>query len=108
MERRKAGEMTTLDTRGESNESVERQRRHSQIIECFEECPEMTAKECAVMLMKKGYIPTSERNFTAPRLTELSQMGIVEPIGKKMCQYTGKTVAVYALRDGQRNILDTI
>ena len=56
--------------------------------------------------MDKGYIPTSERNFTAPRLTELSKMGVVEPIGKKMCQYTGKTVAVYACRDGQMGMFD--
>ena len=106
MERRKAGEMTPLDTRGESYEQLDSRKRYSQIIECFEECPEMTAKECAVMLMDKGYIPTSERNFTAPRLTELSKMGVVEPIGKKMCQYTGKTVAVYALRDVQMGMCD--
>ena len=59
----------------------------------------MSAKEIAVEMLKKGYIPTSERNFTAPRLTELSQIGIVEPYGKKICQYTRKTVSVYILRD---------
>ena len=32
----------------------------------------MTAKEIAVEMYKKGYIPSDERNFTAPRLTELS------------------------------------
>ena len=100
MEIRRAGEMTTLDTRGEAHESVDKNKRYSQIIECLLECRVgLTAKEIAVLMMKKGYIPTSERNFTAPRLTEMSQHGVVEPVGKKVCQYTGKTVAVYALRD---------
>lgn len=99
MEKRRAGEMTTLDTRGESHEKVNKIKRYSQIIECLRENAEMTAKEIAVSMNEKGYIPTTERNFTAPRLTEMSQEGIVEPIGKKVCTYTGKKVAVYALRD---------
>jgi hypothetical protein len=49
-------------------------------------------------MMNKGYIPTSERNFTAPRVTEMSKTGLVEPIGKKKCKYTGRTVAVYTVR----------
>lgn len=96
---RMVGEMTTFDTRAESNETVDRVRRYSQIIECFRETPKMTAKEVAVRLYEKGYIPTTERNFSAPRLTEMAYRGIVEPVGKKVCQYTHKTVAVYALRE---------
>lgn len=96
---RMVGEMTTFDTRAEANETVDKVRRYSQIIECFREVPKMTAKEVAVRLFEKGYIPTTERNFAAPRLTEMSYRGIVEPVGKKVCQYTHKTVAVYALRD---------
>ena len=99
MEIRRAGEMTTLETRGEAHETVDKKKRYSQIVECLIENGSLTAKECAVVMMQKGYIPTSERNFTAPRLTEMSQEGIVEPIGKKVCTYTGKKVAVYALRD---------
>ena len=100
MEYRKAGEVPTLETRGEANDSVDRQKRYKQIKECLKEFGSLglTAKECAVAMMQKGYIPTSERNFTAPRLTEMTQQGIVEPIGKKICTYTGKKVAVYALR----------
>jgi hypothetical protein len=106
MEIRQAGEIPTLETRGEAHEKVDKQKRYSQIIECLKEDGNhgLTAKECAVLMMQKGYIPTSERNFTAPRLTEMSQNGIVEPIGKKLCQYTGHKVAVYALRDGQMDI----
>ena len=104
MEERMIGEFTTLETRSESFEKVDKQKRYSQIIECLYEAEKshergLTAKECAVMMCQKGYIPTSERNFTAPRMTELSQNGIIEPIGKKVCGYTGKKVAVYALRE---------
>lgn len=104
MRERRAGELTTYDTRAESHETVDKRKRYSQIIECLIESHALTAKECAVRMMQKGYIPTSERNFTAPRLTEMSQQGIVEPVGKKKCVYTGKMVAVYGLRDGQEQI----
>ena len=54
-----------------------------------------TAKELAVELFDLGFIPSTERNYTAPRLTELEKMEHVKAIDKKKCQYTGKTVAVY-------------
>ena len=91
------GEVVTLSTRSESHDQVDKQKRYAQIKECLEIRP-MTAKEIAVMMCEKGYIPTSERNFTAPRLTEMSQNGIVEPYATKKCEYTGKTVSVYRLR----------
>ena len=97
MERRMAGEVTTYETRSEAEASVDKQQRYKQIIECLKENGELTAKECAVIMMKKGYIPTSERNFVSPRLTELGHNGFVEPIGKKKCSYTGKMVSVWSL-----------
>ena len=100
------GEITTLNTRFEANETVDKKRRYKQIIEILSGGKEMTAKEIAVEMCNRGYIPTSERNFTAPRLTELSRNGFVEPIGKQRCTYTGKTVAVYKLIEKQTNIYD--
>lgn len=97
MEERRLGEVVTLETRGEAHERVDKQKRYRQILEVLSE-RDMTAKECAVEMERRGYIPTSERNFTAPRLTELSQKGLVEPVGKKVCAYTHKKVSVYALR----------
>jgi len=99
MEKRRAGEIPTLETRAEAEAKVDKQIRYKQIIECLKENGDMTAKECAVLMMHKGYIPTSERNFTAPRMTEMTERGIIEPIGKKKCPYTGRTVAIYALRE---------
>ena len=97
IESRKPGEMTTLETRHDAHEKVDKQKRYQQIIECLTG-HQMTAKECAEAMRQKGYIPTSERNFTAPRLTEMAKIGMVEPVGKKVCQWTGKKVAVYAVR----------
>ena len=97
--------MPTLETRAEAHEKVNKRIRYNQIIECLTEAQTkmhlkgLTAKECAVLMMQKGYTPTSERNFTAPRLTEMTKEGIVEPIGKQYCTYTGKKVCVYSLRE---------
>lgn len=92
------GEIVTFDTRGDSNESVDREQRYKQIIEILSESiTPMSAKEIAVAMHEKGFTPTSERNFAAPRLTELSNKGVVEPCGKTKCFYTGKSVSVYHL-----------
>lgn len=85
-------------TRAEANEKVDRQKRYAQIIECLTEKPNQTAKELACSMLAKGYIPYCDRNFTAPRLTELTHSGVVEPVGKKECKWTHKMVAVYNLR----------
>lgn len=97
------GEIITYTTRDEANNKVDKQARYRQIMECLKG-KELTAKELAVAMYEKGYIPTTERNFTAPRLTELSSTGIVEPIGKKVCEYTGKKVAVYRIVPRERQL----
>ena len=101
------GEVVTLTTRSIAYEEVDKKKRYKQILEVLSD-KEMTAKEIAVEMCNRGYIPTSERNFTAPRLTELSQQGIVEPFEKTKCQYTGKTVALYKMRKKQTDIYDFI
>lgn len=60
-------------------------------------CGNKTAKEIAVELYELGYIPSTERNYTAPRLTELENMEYVKVVDKKKCQYTGKQVTVYKI-----------
>lgn len=97
--KRNSGEFITFENRAESEETVDKKKRYSQIIEILTENKEpMTAKEIAVEMFKKHLIPSSERNFTAPRLTELSREGIVDTLGKKKCEYTNKSVTVYGLR----------
>lgn len=96
-------DIITLENRRESYDSLDKQKRYIQILEVLGK-NKMTAKEIAVEMFKRGMIPNSERNFTAPRLTELSYEGIVEPIGKKKCEYTGKTVSVFQLRSEKNGI----
>lgn len=67
--------------------------RYIQILDRLDE--PKTAKELAVELFDLGFISSTERNYTAPRLTELERMGMVKAIDKKKCEYTGKKVAVY-------------
>ena len=57
----------------------------------------LSRKEIAVELYELGYIPSTERNYTAPKLTELESMGYVKVVDKRKCQYTGKQVAVYRI-----------
>jgi len=87
--------MITTETRQLSFEDIKekRQIRYNQILDRLDK--PKTAKEIAVELYELGFIPSTERNYTAPRLTELEKMGIVKAINKKKCEYTGKTVAVY-------------
>lgn len=99
MEERIMGEYTTMETRADAHEAVDKQKRYSQIIECLTQCGALTAKECAVIMQGKGYIPTSERNFTAPRMTELTQNGVIKVVGKTVDAYTGRKVAVYGLKE---------
>lgn len=94
-EPRRPGIVVTNETRGESYDLVDKSKRYSQILECFEEAPQMTAREVAERLCGKGYVPTPERNYSAPRLNELEHMGVLEVIGKTRCHTTGKMVAVY-------------
>lgn len=99
MELRRYGQNPTLETRGEAEQKVDKEKRYAQIIEVLRESHRLTAKEIAVKMMDYEWIPTSERNFVSPRLTELCKKGIVEPIGKKVCEFTGHKVTVFQLRE---------
>lgn len=99
MKKRNYGEITSIETRKESYEKVDKQKRYSQIKDILKSYGELTAKQIAILMFKKGFIPTSERNFSSPRLTELCISGDVEVIGKTKCEFTGKTVSVYKLRE---------
>lgn len=89
----------TMETRRMSYEEIlEHLRpRHQAVLEALKESPRSTARELALSLWKKGRIPTPERNFVHPRLTELMEAGVVEAVNKKTCDITGKPVAVYEL-----------
>lgn len=100
MQRSRPWEDLTSETRAEAEANVDKRKRYRQILAVLGD-KELTAKEIAVRMCHEGYIPTDERNFAAPRLTEMSHKGIVEPVGKKRCRYTGKTVSVYRRIKGE-------
>ena len=90
--------ITTIQTRQLSFEDIKPKRkiRYEQILDRLM-AGRRTAKEVAVELFDLKLIPSTERNYTAPRLTELEQMGLVRVVDKTKCEYTGKTVAVYEI-----------
>lgn len=88
----------TNDTRKASNEKVDKNKRYTQILSILKEADEpMTAKEVAIEMYNLGFSYSNERNISAPRLTELETEYKVKVVGKKTCQYSGKTVAMYEI-----------
>jgi len=101
MEKREYGTNPMAECRHDSNEKVDKKKRYRQITSILAsyKVTGLTAKEVAARMYAKGLIPTMERNFAAPRLSELCEQGVVEPIGKRTCEWTGKLVKVYRLRE---------
>ena len=93
----------TTETRQLSFNDIQEKtkKRYEQILDRLDK--PKTAKEIAVEMFELGLIPSTERNYTAPRLTELEKMGYVRAIEKKKCEYTGKTVAVYEKIGGMKD-----
>ena len=77
---------------------VDKNKRYRQILECLGD-KELTAKEIAQEMYMRGYIPTNERNYVSPRITELLYTGKVENVGRKKCSWTGKTVGIFRKRE---------
>lgn len=88
---------TTESTRRESYEAIkpETSKRGTLILKVLGD-KEMTVDEIVYALMNRGKIPAFDRNFVAPRLTELKAAGLVEVVGKRASGRTGKKVAVWA------------
>ena len=56
----------------------------------------MTAQEIADELYKLKLIPDNSRSKTAPRLTEMEQLGLVKQVGAKKDYLSKKMVTIYA------------
>jgi hypothetical protein len=97
------GELMNALTQGTRRESFEAAKqeaaaRRRVILEILTEHGGMTAREVAGELHRRGITPTVERNYAAPRLTELCDAGKIHAIGKKLCAHSGRNVAVWAVR----------
>lgn len=88
--------MITYETRHDSHEKTNKEKRYLQIKEILSD-KSMTAREVAVELYKKGYTNSLDRNNAAPRLTELVDRCEVEVAGKKFDEHTSRNVATYRL-----------
>lgn len=82
----------TKETRQESHLSVDKKKRYTQFINLLKIHPEgLTVRE--IMQLKN-----LERNQVAPRMTELTEQNKVEVIGKRLDKVSGKSIAVYKLK----------
>ena len=91
-------ENITRETRRESYKAVlpTLTVRQKTVLQILKDCGDMTAQEIAAELQRRGITPTDERNFSAPRLTELADKGLVRTVGKKFCGKTGRKVSVWS------------
>ena len=87
---------TTKETRRESYEAVlpKAKDRARLILETLGS-REMTVSEITEELVNSGKIPYFNRNYVAPRLTELKDMGVVETCGRKKSTRSNSTEAIW-------------
>lgn len=97
---RNNGEITTIECRNDSHEQLNKQKRRKDILWIMrnEDRP-MTALQIAEQLFIHGLVGRVDRNYVAPRLTEMCIDGTVEPVGKQKCTTTGRTVTAFRIRE---------
>lgn len=60
---------------------------------------QMTASEITEELVAAGKIPYFNRNYVAPRLTELKGIGVLETVGRRKATRSDATEAVWARKE---------
>lgn len=90
---------TTKETRRKSYEAVRPKvnQRCRLILETLGS-REMTVSEITDELVEAGKIPYYNRNYVAPRLTELKDMGVVETCGRRKSTKSQATEAVWKIK----------
>jgi len=87
--------MITNETRAESYICVNKNIRYAQIKQLLK-AVFPSGLTCRELANKLGF---DERNYTAPRCTELVNKGQLEVIGKRYDPKTNRNVAVYRIRE---------
>lgn len=89
----------TIECRNESLVITEKAKRRKDIqyVMSINGHP-MTAMEIALGLYHLGKVDRIDRNYVSPRLTEMCNDRIVEPVGKKYCNETGRKVTAFQIR----------
>lgn len=86
----------TRETRRESYEDIlPKVKERSRLILKTLGNREMTVSEITDELVKDGSIPYFNRNYVAPRLTELKEMEVVETCGRRKSTRSNATEAVW-------------
>lgn len=86
--------MITKETRAESLNELDKTKRYEEIRYALKnEANGLTARELAKKL------GSEERNYVAPRLTELTRKNEIKVISKRYDKKTKRNVAVYALNN---------
>lgn len=78
---------------------VNRNKFYAAIKKILADGKNMTARECSIHLHRLGITETSARQESAPRLTEMLKMGMVEENGRKIDNKTHKLVTIYRLKE---------
>lgn len=86
----------TMQTRREAYEAVQPKigKRAKLILDTLGN-DEATVSEITARLTSTGAIPYYNRNFVAPRMTELRDFGLVEAVGKRMATRSDRAEAVW-------------
>lgn len=105
--RRKRKDRTTKETRRASYEAVlPKVNERSRLILETLGSRYMTVSEITDELVAAGKIPYYNRNYVAPRLTELKDMGIVETCGRRRSTRSTATEAVWRRKEEQNGEAD--
>lgn len=87
---------TTRETRRESYEAIlPKVNERSRLILQTLGNREMTVSEITDELVQQGRLPYFNRNYVAPRLTELKEMEVVETCGRRKATHSNATEAVW-------------
>ena len=87
---------TTKETRRASYDAVlPKVKERSRLILATLGNREMTVSEITDELVADGTIPYFNRNYVAPRLTELKDMGIVETCGRRRATHSNANEAIW-------------
>lgn len=86
----------TKETRRESFDAIlpKVKKRAREILQVLG-ARSMTVSEITDELVRTGVIPYFNRNYVAPRLTELKEIGVVETCGRRKATRSDATEAVW-------------
>ena len=86
----------TKETRRESYEAIlpKVKKRAAQVLQALGSRA-MTVSEITEELVRTGVIPYFNRNYVAPRLTELKEIGVVETCGRRKSTRSDASEAIW-------------